>query len=196
MRAPVLLAAAVAATALASVPVAAAPTASARAYAEASTAVIGSDGARYVVSVQGVAAGPAQAGLVSVVVKRCARTCGDVVLDARLAVPDNAVAVALDESTASAAAALGGPLSVTWRGGALPGLAGLQVWDTAPTVRTGSQRLATATLSLFGLRCATTSAVIGHAVVASGADLTTPRSATVPAALRPRGDRAPRCARA
>lgn len=199
MRAPLRLAACALAAGLVPVPgAAAAPTATVRPYAEATYGLVGSDGRRYVVTVSALAAGPLNAAdpSVGVVVSRCSSAAACTVLyRARATVAPAAVAVALDESTAEARATLGGPFVATWTGGTVPGVAGLQAWET-PTVRSGSQRRATATVTAFGLRCATAGAVVGHGVIASTADLYAPRSAPLPAVLRAAAGRAPRCAAA
>jgi hypothetical protein len=159
------------------------PTAQVRAYAEASYRVLGADRREYDVTVRAAEADlrTGDTSFVSVVVRRCAAACTDVVLDA--AVAGGAVAVDQGDASASAVSQLGGPLRATWSASAPTTGPGLQVWAST-RVRAGTQREAVATVSLFGARCAASGGVIGHALDVRPTAASTSRSAAVPAALR------------
>jgi hypothetical protein len=177
----------------------AAPSTAVRPYAETSVSLVGTDGATYHVYVGAFAPdqapGAAHSAVAAVQALRCidAQACA-LVLDTRFAIPATALTVAADGATARLATTLRGvPLNVTWTAAAPAAAPGLQVWDT-PTVRTGTQRMATAVVTAFGTRCNARNGVIGQEVRASVNDVYATRGGAVPAGLRSTDDRAPHCA--
>lgn len=174
----------------------AAADAAVREYAEMLVTVVGRDRVRYGVYVAGFGVdevdGRPKTAVVEV--RRCPdRTTGcTVVLDARIAIPASAFTVGDDLANAKLTTSFRGiPLTVTWTAtGPAPVAPGLQVW-AAPTVRTGPQRTARATIAFLGIRCPAVAATVAHEVTVSTQDLYAPTTGEIPAALR--GAPAPRC---
>jgi hypothetical protein len=158
-----------------------------RPFALAAVDLVGRDGARYSVGISAYgddSVDATRARFAIVTVDRCPSSCTRV-LDARFAVSKTGLTIADDLGVATLRTALGGlPIAVSWTATAPAALPGFQRWLT-PAVRSGQWRTATARATVFGATCTARFPSIGREVYVSAVDPYTPRTATVPAALRP-----------